>query len=319
MSEEVIVQDTNVLEVPAEVIEAPPEPELRYEYQPTDAEGRSIGGKQVILYRTPDELAEKLRDQNISLVRKLRQVTKEARLGRGEDSIPDDAERFAQPVDFQPKPLSAGERYAISQDLNDPEKFEAARDRLLESAIGASPEDLRKTLNQQQITTMQLLARHNAAIFMEKHPEFYSVTENLEVLTNWMIKNRLSPTVANFERANSTMTEAGLLLSPPIVREVAPVVNAPENTVPNAEPVAPVTRISDSAQPQQPSQPARVPSGLNSRVASNTGVQPNTGILTLADIDRMSSDEYKRRLLTDPKFSETVDKLEASRPAKARR
>jgi len=68
-------------------IEAPPEPELRYEYQPTDAEGRSIGGKQVILYRTPDELAEKLRDQNISLVRKLRQVTKEARLGRGEDSI----------------------------------------------------------------------------------------------------------------------------------------------------------------------------------------------------------------------------------------
>jgi hypothetical protein len=316
MSEEVIVQDT---EVPTEVVAPLPEPELRYEYQPTDAEGRSIGGKQVILYRTPDELAEKLRDQNISLVRKLRQVTKEARLGRGEDSIPDDAERFAQPVDFQPKPLSAGERYAISQDLNDPEKFEAARDRLLESAIGASPEDLRKTLNQQQITTMQLLARQNAAIFMEKHPEFYSVTENLEVLTNWMIKNRLSPTVANFERANSTMTEAGLLLSPPIVREVAPVAQVPENTVPNAEPVAPVTRISDSVQPQQPSQPARVPSGLNSRVASNTGVQPNTGALTLADIDRMSSDEYKRRLLTDPKFSENVDKLEATRPAKARR
>jgi hypothetical protein len=317
MTEEVIVQDTIEPEIPADV--EVPVPELRYEYQPTDAEGRSIGGKQVILYRTPDELAEKLRDQNISLVRKLRQVTKEARLGRGEDSIPDDAERFAQPVDFQPKPLSAGERYAISQDLNDPEKFEAARDRLLESAIGASPEDLRKTLNQQQITTMQLLARQNAAIFMEKHPEFYSVTENLEVLTNWMIKNRLSPTVANFERANSTMTEAGLLLSPPIVREVAPVVNAPENTVPNAEPVAPVTRISDSAQPQQPSQPARVPSGLNSRVASNTGVQSNTGALTLADIDRMSSDEYKRRLLTDPKFSENVDKLEATRPQKARR
>jgi len=154
---------------------------------------------------------------------------------------------------------------------------------------------------------------------MEKHPEFYSVTENLEVLTNWMIKNRLSPTVANFERANSTMNEAGLLLSPPIVREDAPVTRVPENTVPNAEPVAQVTRISDSVQPQQPSQPARIPSGLNSRVASNTGVQPQTGALTLADIDRMSSDEYKRRLLTDPKFSENVDKLEATRPAKTRR
>jgi len=320
MSDEVIVQDTIVPDVPAEVIEAPPEvPELEYSYQPTDESGRNIGGKQVIKYRTPEELADKMRDNSVHLIRKLRQVTKEARLGRGEDSIPDDAERFAQPVDFQPKVLSSAERYAISQDLNDPEKFEAARDRLLESAIGASPEDLRKTLNQQQITTMQLLARQNAAIFMEKHPEFYSVTENLEVLTNWMIKNRLSPTVANFERANSTMNEAGLLLSPPIVREDAPVTRVPENTVPNAEPVAQVTRISDSVQPQQPSQPARIPSGLNSRVASNTGVQPQTGALTLADIDRMSSDEYKRRLLTDPKFSENVDKLEATRPQKARR
>jgi hypothetical protein len=318
MSEEIVL-DTIVPEVPVEV-EIPVEvPELIYRYQPTDESGRNIGGEQVIKYRTSEELADKMRDNSVHLIRKLRQVTKEARLGRGEDSIPDDAERFAQPVDFQPKPLSAGERYAISQDLNDPEKFEAARDRLLESAIGASPEDLRKTLNQQQITTMQLLARQNAAIFMEKHPEFYSVTENLEVLTNWMIKNRLSPTVANFERANSTMNEAGLLLSPPIVREVAPVANTPENTVPNAEPVAPVTRISDSAQPQQPSQPVRIPSGLNSRVASNTGVSPNTGTLTLADIDRMSSDEYKRRLLTDPKFSENVDKLEAIRPQKARR
>jgi hypothetical protein len=318
MTEEVIVQDTTVLELPTEV-EVPVEvPELTYRYQPTDESGRNIGGEQVIKYRTPEELADKMRDNSVHLIRKLRQVTKEARLGRGEDSIPDDAERFAQPVDFQPKPLSAGERYAISQDLNDPEKFEAARDRLLESAIGASPEDLRRTLNQQQITTMQLLARQNAAIFMEKHPEFYSVTENLEVLTNWMIKNRLSPTVANFERANSTMQEAGLLLSPPIVREDAPkTVQVVENTVPNAEPVAPITRISDSDRPQQPSQPLRVPSGLNSRVASNTGVQPQIGALTLADIDRMSSDEYKRRLLTDPKFSEAVDKLEASRPKRA--
>lgn len=321
MSEETVV----VPEVTVEPLAPVEVPELRYTYQPTDDQNRPIGGVQVIKYRTPDELAEKLRDQNIQLVRKLRQVTKNQRLGVSEnENIPDEAERFSQPIDFTPKPLSVDERYAISQDLNDPDKFEAARDRLLESAIGASPEDLRKTLNQQQITTMQLLARQNATQFMEQHPGFYAVSENLEVMTNWMLKNKLAPTVANFERAYSTMQEAGLLLAPPIVREEAPtpaVIVPPvaENTAPIVEPAAPVARISDPVPPQHTSQPARVPSGLNTRVASNTGVDPSASSLSLADIDRMSSDEYKRRLLTDPKFSETVNKLEASRPARPSR
>ena len=46
--------------------------ELRYEYQPTDEHGRPLGGKQVIKYTTPDELASKLVGQNTQLVRRLR-------------------------------------------------------------------------------------------------------------------------------------------------------------------------------------------------------------------------------------------------------
>ena len=35
-------------------------PELRYSFQPTDDEGRPLGAKQVIKYKTSEELADKL-------------------------------------------------------------------------------------------------------------------------------------------------------------------------------------------------------------------------------------------------------------------
>lgn len=305
---------------PTPVVVAPIAPvQQRYEYQPTDEHGNRLGGKQVILYTTPDELAEKLTKQNVELVRKLRQVTKENRLGKPAESLPDNLERLSAVR----KPLTVDERYAISQDLNSPEegKFEAARDRLLDSA----------GYNELQFTVRQLQARTNAAVFIESHPDFYPCEENLETVTDWMIKNGLQPTVRNFEIAQSTMNEAGLLLSSPIVREEVPtpaptpvpVVPAPvvEQKVPNTqEPAAPVARISDEVKPQQTSQ-VQVPSGLNSRIASNSGVQlpSETYTMTLADVERMSSDEYKRRLLTDPKFSEMVNKLEATRPPRPRR
>ena len=81
---------------------AAPEPELRYEYQPTDEQGRPLGGKQVILYRTPDELAQKLSEQNTQLVRKLREVTRKQKLGIRDDQVPADAARFEEIVEFKP-------------------------------------------------------------------------------------------------------------------------------------------------------------------------------------------------------------------------
>jgi hypothetical protein len=335
--EEVLVPapDLNAVEPPdpTAVIEQEPvvapvveQPELRYEYQPTDEHGRTLGGKQVIKYRTPDELAEKLRDQNIELVRKLRQVTREQRLGIApKEELPNDLELMPKSVEYKELPLSIEERYALSQDLNDPEKFEAARDKLFESATGVAPKDFREQQNAQQFTVQQLLARTNAQQFFDAHPEFYVCEENLEVTTDWMIKNGLQPTVRNFELAQSKMQEAGLLVASPIVREEAPTPHAApaqpaaaENTASNSQtPVEPATRISSDAQPQ-PKRQAQVPSGLNSRLASTTGPVSEPRTMSLADIDRMPSDEYKRRL-TDPAFAKLVNELEMKRPPRPRR
>lgn len=318
--EQPVVEAVEPVEAP--VVETPvaPVPEFRHEYQPTDELGRPLGGRQVIVYKTPEELATKLTEQNVLLVRKLREVTKKQRLGITDNTeAPADVERFERPVDFKEKTLTPEEVFTISQELTDPAKFASARDRLLESAVGATPAELRKVLNDQQIATMQLTARANAATFMGIHPEFYGCEENLETLTSWMLKNGLAPTVKNFESAHQQLREAGLFLDAPIVREeapvvapVAPVVNTTANSQPSAEPVS---RITGSEQPQE-KRPARVPSGLNTRVASTIGRATETSTLTWAEVDKMPSDVFRSKYNTDMAFREAYNKLEAAQAAK---
>ena len=254
----------------------------------------------------------------------MREVKRKARLGTPEtDAFPTDLERASRTIQFQEKALTAEERYAISQDMNDPEKFESARDRLFESAVGVPPAELRRTLNRQQQQTQQIVARQNAEVWLERHPEFYACAENINTVCEWMTKNELEPTIRNFEFAQSKMEEAGLLLSSPIVREVPPVPTPAPVVERVQEPQLPaqeLVRINEEPVPQEKRQ-SPVPSGLNNRVAPATGaITPSaTDGLTLRDIDAMSSEDYKKQIMTNPAFVKKVNELEAARPPKPRR
>jgi len=328
-----------VLEVPVPAFTAEPViepiapapvelPELRYEYQPTDTLDRPLGGKQVIKYRTPDELAKKLTDQNIELVRKLREVTRKQVLGIGDDTpIPTDAQQFESVAEFAPRELSAEERFNLSQDLNDPSKSVEAMDTLLESRLGMKLDRVRDTLNNQQLLVLQLMAKANYETFEKNTPEFYPCAENKKVLTDWMFKKRLKPTVEMFNTAFSTLKGAGLLLDSPIVREVIPTPAAPVpiaapaapvvNTVPKPqEPVATESRITPVEQPQTKRQ-VRVPSGLNSSNASDSTTSGVTTDITLDDIDNMPSEEYKKKL-RNPAFAKLVNDLQRAADARKR-
>jgi len=322
------------LEVPAvepvaPVVAAPEVPapapveQKRYTYQPKDKEGRPIGGVQVILYTTEEELRDKLVNQNIELVQKLRQVTKEQRLGTHVEEIPADAERFTNIVEFKPRTLSAQERFELSQKLNDPEKFDEARDQLLESAVGVPPSQLAKNLNEQQLYILQMRARENYRDFLEvPNSGYHNSPENRQLLTDWMFKNELAPTVKNFLYASSKLKEAGLLFEAPVVQQadpaspapaapVAPVAPAPVVKEPNPQvPAVPESRITPPVEPQA-KRHSHVPSGLNDRVSSNSGANslaPLGPSVTLADIDKMPADQYKLRM-KDPEFAKLVNKL----------
>jgi hypothetical protein len=276
------------------------------------------------------DLQAKFAQKEEQLVRRLREVTRKQRLGIGEEEVPTELARNTQTIQFNPKALTTEERYGISQDLNDPEKFEDARDRLLESALGVKPEVLRTHLTNTQLATQQIMARQNAEIWMSSHPEFYVCSENISIVCDWMTKAGLEPSVKNFEYAQSRMSEAGLLLSSPIVREVPPVtpVTVVERVPEPQPPVDEPTRISEVPLPQSSTsvsvetRQSHVPSGLNNRVApitsGNTPVSA-TAALTLRDIDAMPSEEYKRHLQTNPEFVKRVNELYAAVPPRPSR
>src|SRR5258708_3663370 len=79
-------------------IETPAVEEKTYVYQPTDEQGRPIGGKQVIKYVTQEDLVSKLQEQNVLILRKLRSETRKNRLGITDESeAPADGQRFSAP------------------------------------------------------------------------------------------------------------------------------------------------------------------------------------------------------------------------------
>jgi hypothetical protein len=308
-------------------------PELRYEYQPTDEQGRPIGGKQVIKYTTPDDLAAKFAEQNTLLVRKLRDETKKNRLGIS-DSTPIEGARYVAAMDFTPKTLTNDERYKLSRNLQDPDKFEEARDLLFESSFGVKPSDLTATIQGLQADNIQMKAKQEADAFVAATPDYVKCAENFEAITSWMVRYDLAPVQDNFRKAFDTLKAAGVLV------ESNDVYNTPSVT-PTPEVQLEVPAALDQQTPPQEAivekpvvfAPANIPTGLNSRNSSAEAPRANTAgsaityTHTFPDgrtetftgskaIEMMPSDELRRRSNRDPNFNKLLEKLEAEQQAR---
>jgi hypothetical protein len=285
--------------------------ELRYEYQPTDEHGRPLGGKQVIKYTTPDELASKLVEQNTQLVRRLREVTRKQRLGiTDNEEVTAEAEFISVP-EFNPRELSPEERFQLSQDINDPAKSVDAINTLIEASVGMSAAKLRETTANNTFTLQQLTAKSNYDTFEKSAADFYPCAENKQTLIDWMVKTGLQPSIANFQKAQSTLSKAGLLVDRPIVQEVVPVAPVAPAQVPNSQaPAVPESRIALAEQPQIKRQ-VKVSSGLNEANSSTTNsaaiAAPMISV-TLADIEKMPADQYKR-WLRDPANKAVIEEI----------
>lgn len=290
------------------------QPELIYVYQPKDEDGRPIGGKQVIKYNTPEELTEKLTEQNTLLIRKLRQETRKNRLGIIEDEeLGEDVQRLEDPLEFAPRDLSQEELYEISRDLIDPTKSAEATTKLIEARLGAPLEAVGKTLQNVQRDNIGLRAKVEAGAFVAANPDYYKCDENMDALVGWMIRYNLAPTKANFQKAYETLKAQGVLIGAPeepvivqqpvqqVVEKPVEPVEKPEQGVIQRVPPVTITRenTSDAGTP--------VPAG--SDITYTVGGRTYTG---LQAIQAMPSEEYKRRLLHDKDFGKKVDQLEAA-------
>jgi hypothetical protein len=270
---------------PAPVVEAPKE--FIFQYQPKDEEGKPLGAPQVIKATNPEEALEKMAAQNSELVKLNRKLNKDIRLGNiVQDEIPADAPRFnSAQYDFNPKPLTAEDRLQLTQDLNDPEKCDSAMDRLISARIG-DPEAIRQTLRQtrQEIATMHALAQAEA--FVKSTPEYYGCEENKQTLGSWMIKNNLDPILKNFKLAFTTLGPQGANI-------------LKERPVPEAPKPAPVVEPQSEPAPVVVA-PRPVSSGLTRTNSSDAGTPMKTGY-SAAEIEKMSGEEYKQKVLI-PQF-----------------
>jgi hypothetical protein len=332
-----------VLDPPAADItpDLPAAPEQhRYEYQPTDESGRPIGGKQVIVYSAPEELAQKLTEQNTLLIRKLREETRKNRLGiQDRDEIEEAAQKFEAPVSFAPKVLTAEQRLRIARDMNDPETFDQAADELLEARLGAKPEVFAKTVSDLQMESLRNRALAESEAFVQANPDFVRCEENGKAITAWIVRYDLAPVQANYQKAFDALKAAGVLVldqpTPP-AEVVAPVEVSAPVAAPAVEIPAPIVEPAGTPAPSAPT-PAtavpRIPTGLTRQQSSDIGLPRPVGEDIVYDIvspqgtkryvgaaalNAMPSGEYKHRLLHEPGFREKADKIEQAESARRR-
>ena len=296
--------------------------EKRYTYQPTDESGRPIGAPQVIKYRTDDELRDKLVEQSTLLLRKLRQKTRNERLGIVEtDEIGTEVPRYVGPVEFTPRTLSNEEYSEIARDLTDPITAVEAQKRLFEASLGASADKVGETLRNLQEEVMATRAVGEAKAFMAETPEFYQCQENGEILATYLSRYNLAPIKDNFRFAFNKLNE--LNPSPFVVRPLN--VTAPEPVV-NVPVVAPEPMVTTHDGPRPEEFPlVGLGSGLTREIAGDEGQSatpagddivydvPRDGKLVrltgLAAVNAMPGDEYGRRIRNERNFQKKVDAL----------
>lgn len=265
--------------------------EKRYEWQPTDEDGRPIGAKQVIKYTTEDEFRQKFTEMQNQLIRKLRNETKKNRLGILEtETIEDTAPRLQNALEFKPRTFSNDERAQLSRDILDPDTFDTAVTTIFEAATGVTGEGLRNTLTSLQEDNSNLKAQREVDKFLYKNPEYVVVPENFEAITNWMVRYNLAPVAENFQKAYDTLKASDLLVTS--LEIITPVVTVPAASftpdpviVPKEDDILPEAHLREEIplENQIPLEPvipvvpveakpviSRVPTGLNnSNSASN--------------------------------------------------
>lgn len=269
-----------------------------YRYQPKDKEGRPLGGAQVIKYKTEQELADKMAEQNSELIRMNRELKWQSDKPT-EGDVPADAERL-QPK-LRPRPLEQAERVKLSQELLDPEKMDSAAVRLFEAVFGVKPE----TIQQLNDNMAALRAAEEGRLWVQGNQDFrehYAFPENVHKLHKWCADRKLAPVQKNFDLAFRKLKEAGLLLEAPIAAE-----ETRGNTHPEAETTE--SRIAPAEVTPPPTRTTSTSSGLTRSQTSGGGGAPAKRGLTWADVDRMPQAEFEKKLRTDANFRKAIDAL----------
>jgi|SRR5579863_2000682 len=281
----------------------PTEKEQRYEFQPTDAYGRPIGGKQVIVHHGHD-LVAKLEEQNVLLIRELRKRSRERRLaGVSEAEVAGVPKASPPDIPHEARDLTPSERVQHARLIAESRHREAAEYEQ-KCMYGVTVGELVQRTGKAEVDAYN--ARVGAALnaFMVATPDYVRCEENAKTLVDYMIKGNLDPTtLTSWVKAYDAMKDY-LETKKPAASVPAPV-SIPET--------AAVTAPAEAARAVPP-----IATGLTRRNSSDPspvemGAVPANGKYpyTLEQIRKMDSNTYGKLLRQSPAFGLFVDKLEA--------
>ena len=281
-----------VLEPPAEVLAPAPVivpvvelPEKVHEYQPTDKDGRPIGGLQRFKYRTSEELIDKLTQSNMHGRRKWQELSEEKILNSVE--VPADAtvqgELAMRPV------LTAEERAAWEEKKQDIATAAQAQYMLDRN----DDRQVTNNLVRQNFENSVLLALES---FKNRNRDYVPSKDNAMKVVGYVSRRGLDPTdVRNYQKAYDVLRESGLItsanqLAVPELATEAPSMRE-EKTAPNTQvPVVEPARISDVTPPQEKRPVAQISSGLSSADSISEGETAAKSILDAFDYRHIFKD-----------------------------
>jgi hypothetical protein len=287
------------------------------EYQFKDPEtGAPIGPPQRFEAPTQKELIKKLiaAHENASVA--LYKTRRAVKLGNMLEPDPDEPIRT-----FEPRVLTADERLKVTKMLSDPSTVVEGYRLLSEATYGASPEDVRASLQDREIQKRVESIQDAIAQFKRETPDYVESEQNGADLKKYMEKKNLRYTAKNLKIAFEDLVNEGILTvrakttqaAVPATPVAAPAAAAP--AVSQEIPVTPTTPA--PAIPVVPTEvrPTNSSSGLgrdNSSAPAPGATPPKTVGISIRDINKMTAAQYQE-FIKDPENRKQVEALYAKK------
>lgn len=260
----------------------------RKEYQLTDEDGKDIGPPQVFEADSPTELADKLATAHINSSRKIAQLKKQIKPDEDSPSY-----------EFKPRALTADEKWKIKTQLEDPTTIDEALDTILEARYGAPVSKVVEVLQGASQTAKRNKEEAESRAFLTAHAkDYHACPENETAILEAMKSRNLAWTKRNLEIVFEDVQDK--LVPKPSTQSTVPDPAEPDEAITSESPV-PVERVRGATS-----------TGLMSRHSTASTVPAKKADELFAEeVRKMPQAEYKRRITTDIKFRDRVNKLGA--------
>jgi hypothetical protein len=223
--------------------------------------------------------------------------------------------------EFVERPLSADERVRVVEESKNAATYDAAMTRWLESKFGAPIGVIRENLQEVEQNKYIRFVNEQVEAFKMDFPDYVQSASNREALVKYLQKKDWPITRKNLGIAYTDLLEDGdtIIVRQPVheqetVVDTAAAASAEIPPALSADPTisVPATEVTPISVPSVVRPAVSTTLGRGSSSVSTAAPVTNKKI-TIQEVNAMTSEQYSKRLSTDPEFAKTIEELYAGR------